>query len=68
MLRVGRGRRTNLSKKKEERPSYVFGVDIHIDQAMEASETLLVGRVRGRKFLVDYIKVWAQLEWKEAPG
>jgi len=64
----GKRKKSKLLRKKEERPSCVFGVDIHIDRALEASETLLVGRVRGRKFSVDYIKDWAQSEWKEAPG
>lgn len=64
----GKRKKKKTIKKKEDRPSCVFGVDIRIDQAMEASETFLVSRVRGRNFSVDYIKDWVKSEWKEAPG
>lgn len=46
----------------------LLGVDISIEKAMEASDTMLVGRVRGRKYSADYITDWAQSAWKESPG
>ena len=64
----GKRKKNNPIRKKEDHPSCVLGVDIRIDEAMEASETILVGRVRGRKFSADYIMDWVHSEWKEAPG
>jgi len=64
----GKRKKPKICRKKEERPSCVFGVDIHIDRVLEASETLLVGRIGGRKFMVAFIKKWALAAWKEAPG
>ena len=41
-------KKAKLIRKKEESPCCVFGVDILIDEVMEAAETILVGRVRRR--------------------
>lgn len=55
-------------RKKEEWPCCVLGVDISIDEVMEATKTILVGRVKGRNFSANYISKWTNTEWKEAPG
>ena len=66
---VGKNRnKTKLIRKKEESPCYVFGVDILIDEVMEATETIIIGRVRGRKYSVNYIKDWTTSVWVDAPG
>ena len=48
-------KKNKLIRRKDEHPCCVLGVDIHIDEVMEATETVLVGRVRGRKFSENYI-------------
>ena len=55
-------------KGKKEYPCCVFSVDIHIDKVMEATKTILVSRVRGRKFSANYIFEWSASEWTEASG
>lgn len=34
----------------------MLGVDIQIDEVMEADETILVSRAKGKKYLTNYIK------------
>lgn len=43
-------------------------MDIRVEEAMAASETRVIGRVRGRKFSADYIRRWVLSEWEHAPG
>ena len=45
----------------------VFGVDLHFDSVMAASELILVGRAGGKLFSADYIMEWIQVSWSTAP-
>ena len=45
-----------------------MGVDIGIHKVMELTEIMIVGRVRGRKYLAEYITDWAQSMWKDSSG
>ena len=47
---------------KDECPCCVLGVDICIDEVMEATETILVSRAHGRKFSANYVTEWTSSE------
>ena len=55
-------------KSKEDRLKCLLGVDISIENVMDLTEIMIVGRVRGRKYSAEYIADWAQTMWKESPG
>ena len=59
----GKRKKQGPIRKKEPQPCCTLGVDIRVEEAMAATETRLVGRVRGRKFTADYIREWVQSEW-----
>ena len=61
-------KKQNPIKKKVVRPNCVLGVDIGVDEVMEASETILVGRDCGRKYSAAYIWEWVHSEWGTSPG
>ena len=65
---TGTKRKNNkLIRRKYECPYCVFGVDICIDEVMEATETILIVRVQRSKFSANYITEWANLKLSYSP-
>ena len=54
-----------LIRRKEERQNLILGVDIQMDEAMEASELILLGRTKGWQYSTNYITEWIQKSWCE---
>lgn len=46
----------------------VLGVDVRIDEAIEAAESTLVGRALGKNFPAQFIQNWADQQWQGGPG
>lgn len=59
-------KKNKLIKKKEISLNLVFGVDLQINEAMDTTEVILVGRAKGKKYSANYIKEWTTNTWKEA--
>lgn len=55
-------------KESSECSNLVFGVYLHFDSMMVASELILVGRARGKFFSANYIMEWIQNNWTTSPN
>lgn len=55
-------------KESVECPNLVFGVNMHFDSVMVASESILVGRVREKYYLAEYITEWIGKNSDSAPN
>jgi hypothetical protein len=41
----------------------VFGEDVAMDRVMDLTERVVVGRVRGKKLGMDFLKDWVTKTW-----
>lgn len=54
-------------KKKKFEANLVLGMDVQIEDALEVAECTLVGRARRKSYSGQFIKQWAEQQWKTTP-
>lgn len=65
---AGEKRKKQKLIKKMTEANLVLGVEVQIEEALEAAERTLVGRAGGKNFSAQFIQNWADHQWQAAPG